>query len=377
MFWQNLITWLLAKETKSSAGIKAKSMEECLNCSNGLKIESSFCPICGQKTHETKLTLFSLLSDFFGSLFNLDNGIYRSFVGLPIPGFLSKQFMSGKRKSYLNPVRLFLITLIIHLSTLTNLVPFERINRSLTQYHEELGQSKIYHEFTDIKTTSPDILSGCNVDTLEQVVFRGLRGREDSTSYTLFDNAQLFGRGAKGEYRVADSDLFDMPIEEFIETYEIETWWEKMTSRQLLRTLRDPSGAIRFGVGNLTWSVLSTIIILGLYMKLLYIRRKRYFVEHLIVLFNIHSFAFLIASIEIWIKTLRTMNDPVTAEFTVNFGGLSYIIIAVFFFLSIKFYYQQGWIKSWIKFTMVGITYFVTLISMIVLVTLISLFFFN
>lgn len=362
------MAWLLAQETKSSAGIKARAMEACLNCKNGLGPDISYCSVCGQKTHDTKLTVVSLIKDFFGSLFNLDNGLYRSLAGLPIPGFLSKQFISGKRKSYLNPVRLFLITLIVHLTAITNLVPFESINRSLTEYHEQLGQSKIYQQFQDLDQQTPELMTGCDIDTVRSILFEGMRESQDSTNFNIT------GRS----HRIATSDIFDMPVDEFIEVYKIETWWEKLLARQALRTARDPSGAIRFGVGNLIWSVFSTIIITGLFMKLLYIRRNRFFVEHLIVLFNIHSFAFLVVSIGFIISGLQNNTDMGSdGNFNLQLGGFGHLISLIFFFLSIKYYYQQGWFKSWIKFTIIGWTYLFTLISMIVLVTVISLFLFN
>lgn len=358
------MVWLLAKETKSPAGIKARAMNECLNCKNQLDPEIAYCPLCGQKTHETKLTVLSLLSDFFGSLFNLDNGMYRSLAGLPIPGFLSKQFMSGKRKSYLNPVRLFLITLILHLTILSNLVPFDLLNQQLATNHERLGQEKALMKFEDLQDNSEIIDPACELDTILEIVFEDVE--VDSDSLTLVY-----------DYTFHFPDVVDMPTDKFIETYQLNTYWEKLGAQQLQRAVRDPSGAIRFGVGNLTWSVLSTILIVGLYMKLLYIRRKRFLVEHLIVLFNIHSFVFLITSLELGLKTVFSATPEIGETYNLQISGYSYLIAALFFFLSMKFYYKQGWIKSWIKFTMVGFTYIFTLLSMIVLVTFISLLFFN
>jgi len=360
------MAWLLAMETKSQGGIKAKSMKTCLNCKNELGNGIAFCPVCGQKAHETKLTVWSLLSDFFGSLFNLDNGLYRSLLGLPIPAFLSKQFMSGKRKSYLNPVRLFLITLIIHLSVLTNLVPFDWINESNTILHEEIGQKKVAERLDKIQESSPELLTTCDTDTLSTILFEDLNTQQDSQRFTGFQN----------EYNIKMSDLYDMPVETFISTYGIESYWEKMIARQAMRTVRDPAGAIRFGVSNLIWSILSTILITGLFMKLLYIRRKRYFVEHLIVLFNIHSFCFLIASVGFWLNTKLEFTETSTS-FNPEPGIIPSIIIVLFFYLSLKFYYKQGWIKTFIKYSLISWVYIIIMITMISLVTLISLFFFS
>jgi len=368
------MAWLLAKETKSVAGIKAREMEECLNCKKGLDPEITFCPICGQKTHETKLTLWSLLGDFFGSLFNIENGIYRSFISLPIPGFLSKQFISGKRKSYLNPVRLFLITLILHLTVLTNLVPFDYISTLNTKLHEEIGQKKIAAKFEEIGTSSQVLIGACDMDTLSSILFEDIEIGRDSSYYPSFEPTKKLHSDVIGEYRIAIADIYEMPVEELFTKYGIVNYWEKTIGQQIIRTMRDPPGAIRFGVGNLIWSILSTIILTGLFMKLIYIRRRRFFVEHLIVLFNIHSFCFLVASAGFW---YNTNNDLVNGNFQMSPGLIPGIIITLFFFLSMKFYYKQGWIKTFIKFGMVGFIYFILLSAMISIVTIISLFFFS
>ena len=375
MFWENFLAWLFAKEAKSTTGIKPTNRGTCLNCKNGLGPEISFCPLCGQKAHQSKLTAWSLIKDFFGSLFNLDNGLYRSLAGLPIPGLLSKQFISGKRKSYLNPVRLFLITLIVHLSVLTNLVPFDNLNASLVRYHEDIGETKALRKFEELKYDSTHLILGCDVDTIQALVFDNYY-QEDSTDFIVYDPEVYMNGGPKSKYRVAFADIFDMPTEEFLTTYKLNTWWEQLAARQIITAVRDPSGAIRFGVGNLVWSVLSTIIIVGLLMKLLYLRRKRFFVEHLVVLFNIHSFSFLLVSLVFLINPMfKVTEDAQSTGYT--FNNPAYLVVILFFFLSLKTYYNQGWIKTFIKFGVIGVFYLLTLLTMIVLVTLISLLLFN
>ena len=374
MKWDYFFIWLASKANHKKKGLRHNPMDVCLNCQFKLEKDQYFCPNCGQKVHHSKLSVGSLFAEFFGSIFNIDNGIYRSLMYLPVPAYLSKKFINGKRKRYLNPVRFFLLTLILHVAVITNIIPFEDISRSTAENIENIGKQELFSEFSAQKPELQEHFGACDIDTLGTIIF-GNRNTADDT-LTIFDFNQSsadspinrFINNPKFAFRT--TDMLNLPIDTFLVRYNAQTPAEKVIMSQIVRTFRDPPGAMRFGIGNLIWSVLSAILLVALLMKLLYIRRKRYLVEHLIVLFNVHSFAFILASIALYIW----------GNF-LNFEGAAhnwaYLAIAIFFFLSIKRYYGQGWFKSFIKFAMIGVFYFISLVFMIVLVFVISLFFFK
>lgn len=372
MNWDYFMVWLASRVKWRKKGMRHHPMNECLNCEKALVEDQFFCSHCGQKVHNSKLTIWSLIGEFFAGIFNLDNGVYRSLLNLPRPGYLSKQFMSGKRKRYLNPIRLFLVALIIHITVITNLIPLNEVNKASAKNIESSGQQTLKSEYEAIKDSLTSSFPGCDVDSIGNIIFASAT----SADSLVINNQSSDGNSIinisnwSNKYVFSWSDIYDMDIDDFLVRYNAQSYWEKIGMTQLLRTMRDPSGAIRFGIGNLIWSVLSTIIIMGFFMKLLYIRRKRYYVEHLIVLFNIHSFAFLLASLGLFIGfNVDGLGNSI--------DDYAYLIIALFFFLSIKFYYQQGWIKTLFKFALIGLMYLSLLIFMIVLVTIISLFFFK
>ena len=363
--------WMAAKADLKKKGIRHHPMDECLNCQSSLDESHLFCPECGQKIHNSKLTIWSLIAEFFSGLFNIDNGFYRTLKCLPIPGYLSLRFMEGKRKRYINPIRFFLITLIVHITVITGLLPLDEVSRGMAKNYEDIGQKILFDDFQDQKDSLGTAFDACDLDSLQTLIFANRNNKQDSITINDPDGSSNFNSIflTKG-YRFAYSDLFDMPVEEFLTVYGAQTSWERLFMTQVMRTARDPSGAIRFGIGNLIWSILSTILILGFFMKLLYVRRNRFYVEHLIVLFNIHSFAFLLASLGLYVGFTFVGIDN-------DLGNIAYLGIFLFFFLSIKRYYKQGWIKSFLKFVMIGFVYLILLMIMIVSVTIIGLFFFK
>ena len=80
----------------------------CLNCHSPLKGE--YCHLCGQRADRRELTVAGLLGEIADELFNWDSRLWRTLGPLLFkPGFLSAEFMAGRRARYVPPLRLYLI----------------------------------------------------------------------------------------------------------------------------------------------------------------------------------------------------------------------------------------------------------------------------
>ncbi|MEO9870404.1 DUF3667 domain-containing protein [Ekhidna sp.] len=88
--------------------------EPCLNCND--IINGSYCKNCGQKAIDNvDRSMLTLMGDFFGNLFFLDNRFYISLKNLLFkPGVMTIEFLSGKRRKYLSPISLFLFVNLIY-----------------------------------------------------------------------------------------------------------------------------------------------------------------------------------------------------------------------------------------------------------------------
>jgi len=89
--------------------LKERTEKICLNCNANL--HGRYCHVCGQENLEPKETVWHLVSHFFNDITHFD-GKFFSTVKLLItkPGFLSKEYMIGRRASYLNPIRMYVFT---------------------------------------------------------------------------------------------------------------------------------------------------------------------------------------------------------------------------------------------------------------------------
>ena len=128
--------------------------------------------------------------------------------------------------------------------------------------------------------------------------------------------------------------------------------------------MRSPGDALRFAIGNLTWMILALIFALALVMKLLYIRRRKLYVEHLVFLFHNHAFGFLIFSINYLLNFVLN---------TDAFIGFSTIIFMTYCFIAMRRFYQQRFFKTFIKSGILLISYFLLFSIFVVITMLVSI----
>ncbi len=86
----------------------------CKNCGWKLEPEFKFCPNCGQEHKEKVVHFKQFMLDFLGDYFTFDSLIIRSVRPLLFnPGFLTQEFLAGRRVRYIPPLRMFIFISII------------------------------------------------------------------------------------------------------------------------------------------------------------------------------------------------------------------------------------------------------------------------
>ncbi len=107
----------------------------CLNCRH--VVESRFCPNCGQENSDTRKTFHHLFVHFFEDLTHYENAFWRTIKNLLFkPSALTKEYLSGKRLSYLAPVRLYIFISFLTFFLLS-VLPGKSIEQSLKQDNTE------------------------------------------------------------------------------------------------------------------------------------------------------------------------------------------------------------------------------------------------
>lgn len=82
----------------------------CKNCDERLTADARFCPFCGQSVKMFSRPWLEMARELLAETLDWDGRLARS-VGLLLtrPGFLSQEYIQGKRVTYTSPVRMYLV----------------------------------------------------------------------------------------------------------------------------------------------------------------------------------------------------------------------------------------------------------------------------
>jgi hypothetical protein len=91
------------------------SSPACLNCGHALGTpRPRFCPACGQETNVRPPRIGEFIQQFGGAYFATEGALWRTFKLLLFkPGELTRQYLAGRRKHYVLPLRLYLTVSVV------------------------------------------------------------------------------------------------------------------------------------------------------------------------------------------------------------------------------------------------------------------------
>lgn len=142
----------------------------CLNCN--YVVEKRFCPNCGQENKHTKESFHFLFTHFFEDFTHYEGSFWKTIKYLLFyPAKLTKEYLSGKRQTYVQPVRLYIFIsfvtffLLPTLSNINNHKEEKKIKDSekYTQSKEEeissktlIGDFKSVAAYDSVQNTLPE-----------------------------------------------------------------------------------------------------------------------------------------------------------------------------------------------------------------------------
>ncbi len=327
--------------------------DHCLNCGQSLTKDQRFCPNCGQRNRESLETFGDLLKDFFSNVLAIDSRFGKTLVPFLIkPGQLTKRYLEGKRLSYANPIRLYLVLSLIFfllvgfLATSLSRKAEKAVADSPTKLEKTGGSMKKGLSVVKEKDTLNSDALTFSIDTsfIDSSDFENIEG---DTSKGEFDWDKLF------KYR-QDLTISHQALMDTVGATKLKPT-KKLVASQMIRILRSrPSDFIGFIFKNLPFMMLVLVPLFALILKMLYIRRNQYYITHLIHSLHIHSFAYLIYGIAVLLMLVFSMG--LSASLWSYF--ISLLIVTVYCLISFKRVYDQRWPKTILKFLIVGQLYF-------------------
>jgi len=410
----------------------SRKTNSCLNCGRTLGEIYNYCPNCGQGNHDDNVSFKTLVGDFFNTYLAIDSKFGKTIKPFFIkPGYLTNQYVIGKRVSYAHPIRLYLIISIFYFFTFTiatkhlalgdennGKAPIRTSNdMSLLDDVEDLPDSTKFQIIRtlngnersilkkEVKNRNKEELEELNsfftsLDTATQFKLRASIGDSIADELSLVDKSTFkkdtsklaeikkeIKEESEDSWLIVDDIDFkkikslDKEYDEEISNEQIYDslklgelgYFQRLQAKQAIRVQRaNQEQIVGYIVKNLPLMMLILIPIFALILKLLYIRRKELYIKHLVHALHLHSFAYFLYGVFIILTIYIVQNEDIGSILNI----IAFFIVSAYAFISFLRVYGQHWFKTFIKFNVVGIVYCAAIFVFFLMEMLISLMLF-
>jgi hypothetical protein len=365
---------------------------QCENC--GAQLEGHWCGKCGQPAIDYRRSFRHVIADLLNEFLNWDSKFFATIVLLLVrPWKLTNDFLAGHRVRYVHPLRLYLLASILFFFgasygiKLAHLQPIDLSPSTRAEIRSELERENVPPEVREKieqalggKPVAPEKraaleeqLKNENLpkearDAIQQRLEYGepspmdARTKLEDTIKTLTPDVRakveesLKKAQNKAVIFEADKDEKPNDMPKWLEKRAREKFGEHGTNIQLfLVTL----------VSNLPYMMLACIPLFACVLKLLYIRRRVFYIDHLVYALHIHTFAYV--GIVLIVLTTIGLNSTAWGPVAGWIIALLWITFIVQIFLSIRRVYRQGWFFSIFKFFFGGFIYLIVLVAALAL----------
>lgn len=327
----------------------------CPNCENTHDATFPYCPHCGQKSEGSVMGFGDMVLDVLGAFFSFDSKALRS---LPLllfrPGSLTLAYLAGKRETYLNPFRFFLFLSIV-LFLLLPLVVHDSdifkptLNGDGTTEADSLV-NVILGEF-DEKQTAGDPVPAPDAPGAGNLRWSIDKKQEDQGIFHINDLDSLGNnRWQQAVELVEQGHTYQAAIDS---VYPERPRFTRLALKQGLKLhLKKGAGLVGAFLDTTSYTLFLFLPAFAGLLKLFYIRRKRYYIEHLV--FSMHYFSFFFFMLIVYVLLYRLAGP-------LPFWPLT-LLAMIYLYMALLRVYRQSWRKTLLKWLLLSgatLTFFV------------------
>ncbi|MBK7290010.1 MAG: DUF3667 domain-containing protein [Chitinophagaceae bacterium] len=355
--------------------IPQRKEKDCLNC--GTVVQGRYCHECGQENVVPKETFWHMLTHFFNDITHFDGSFFTTAKDLLFkPGFLSKEYVSGKRVKYLHPVRMYVFTSAIFFLLFFGFFSGSKSinldsNADISGKERLKVIEKLEKEFAN-DDSKKDILLRLEVlkDTTQAILVADFP--------ILFKDLSVLNITGEGN-KYHSVNEYDS-IQKTLPTAKKDGWFRSRIIRKEISLNKDfgsdPSAAAK-KLGNsflhkLPYLLFVSLPLFALILRLVYIRRKQfYFADHGIFTIHLYIFTFIVLLAVFSLNSLESITHLGVINYLI---GALFILLTIYLYKAMRYFYGQSRLKTLIKLFLVFILSLLLMFSLFVFFFLFSAF---
>ena len=341
--------------------LKERVQQDCLNCN--ARVAGKFCQICGQENVEVVETTWQLVTHFFNDITHFDGKFFNTLRYLVFkPGFISSEYMKGRRASYLNPIRMYVFT-----SAIFFLIFF-------SMFHVDEKTINVSSKFSKSKLSDVELMDSASFAEFTSEINKGKPLSRQAFKERM-DNDTL----AKGFHftssKYKSTAEYDSMLAKGIKKHN---WLERTLIHREIELNKkynnDYKKILAAFVTSLQHSfpqmLFVSLPLFALSLQLFYFRRKKYYyTNHLIFSIHLYIFVFIILLV---IMGLSQLHSYLHWDVFYWIIGLLYLYIFYYQYKSMRNFYQQGRLKTLLKFFLLNNMLFILIGILFTLFTFFS-----
>jgi len=351
----------------------------CQNC--GAPLLGEHCYACGQPVKGLVRHFTSILGDFLDSVLNIDSRIFHTLWPLfARPGYLSREYFVGHRVRYVSPVRLFVFLSIVTFFVAQLVINIgdgtiemggdeDRIGRAMTVADVERERDEAIRKLAIARHQVPAGVPGARagIDAGDAAIRKKAQARIDALQGAarrgepppppVVDKPSI-SFGDKGEWDAKTNPLKISWLPAFA-----NDWVNQQIGRaekNVARMQEDKSLFKDAVLGAIPSTLFVLLPVFALMLKVLYLFKRRLYMEHLIVALHSHAFLCLTLLLVCLVVALGHA-APAIGGLTTFLEVLLFAWMPVYLLLMQKRVYGQGWTMTLVKYSILGLCYVVLL----------------
>ena len=360
---------------------KEREDKNCLNC--GAAIYGKYCHICGQENVETKESFFSLITHFVYDVTHFDGKFFSTLKYLLFkPGFLSAEFIKGRRSSYLNPIKMYVFTSALFFISFFYIFHPEEIMNQSNEEIESLTAREIKQELLSEKALNEKTIKALGLKTAKrkqiekkiQLINTDLDSLAKDTTrlkerlhYFFEEKNNFIDLGNYKSVKEYDS------IQNTLPNAEKRNWISGLIERKtamINEKYRHEAGSklIEVFIHKLPQILFVSLPIFAAMLYLLNVRRKRYYVEHGIFTIHLYIATFIIMLLMI------ISNNVLPEQLDDWLNPILFISVFVYLYKAMRNFYLQTRIKTMLKLILLNFAMLFVILILFVSFFLLSIF---
>lgn len=320
----------------------------CLNC--GHVLHGQYCGICGQRSSSRLISLWGLIAEGLGDLLDMDSRLWRTLRALLFrPGFLTAEYLEGRRARFMPPFRMYLA-----FSLLFFLTAFFGMDDIQVVFESEADQAA--QEAS--RQAAANFAAGLRDGITGEVPPEEVRRRADELQESISKAEQV--REEYGGDLTSTCDEMEFQVGGWLGQRLTEERLREACRRVVADRGRNLARAL---IDDLPTALFAFLPVLAFVLKLLYPLSRRYYVEHLLFIVHYQSFVFLVLTLQVLLARLIDLIGRFE-WITVMGGVVVAFYIPVYLYRSMRRVYRQGFFATFVKFVALSTAYFLAFLLM-------------